>query len=34
MIQKHYAVHIMAAIDTAAVNARKPRRRQADNHVA
>lgn len=33
MIQKHYAVHIMAAIDTAAVNARKPRRRQAEAHA-
>lgn len=34
MIQKHYAVHIMAAIDTAAVNARKPRRRPSETHVA
>jgi integrase len=33
MIQKHYAVHIMAAIDTAAVNARKPRRRAAEAHA-
>jgi integrase len=33
MIQKHYAVHIMAAIDIAAVNARKPRRRPAETHA-
>lgn len=33
MIQKHYAVHIMAAIDTAAVNARKPRRRPTETHA-
>ena len=33
MIQKHYAVHIMGAIDTASVNARKPRQRPDDNHA-
>jgi integrase len=33
MIQKHYAVHIMGAIDTAAVNARKPRQRPDENHA-
>lgn len=34
MIQKHYAVHIMAAIDTAAANARKPRRPRAENYAS
>jgi len=33
MIQKHYAVHIMGAIDTASVNARKPRQRPDENHA-
>ncbi len=33
MIQKHYAVHIMGAIDTAAVNARKPRQRPDEKHA-
>ena len=33
MIQKHYAVHIMGAIDTAAVNAKKPRRRSVETHA-
>jgi hypothetical protein len=33
MIQKHYAVHIMGAIDTASVNARKSRQRPDDTHA-